>query len=238
MKIKDHTILITGGTSGIGKALAEALAPNNNVIITGRSAQKLEAARQHGLTAFACDLTQVQAVEALVVSLEQEFPQLDILINNAGIQYNYDLLEESNISNQIRHEIATNLSGTIHLTHLLLPLLSTKPSTIINVSSALGVVPKSDGLIYSVSKAGLRSFTIGLRKILRGQPIRVLEIIPPVTDTHMTSGRSEPKMPVDELVQLILRQWENGKQLIAPAKVKLLLQLNRFVPGLANRLIG
>lgn len=238
MKIKDHTILITGGTSGIGKALAEVLAPNNQVIITGRSAQKLEAARRRGLTAFACDLTQAREVENLVVTLEQEFPQLDLLINNAGVQYNYDLLEESDISTQIRQEIATNLSGTIHLTHLLLPLLSTKPSTIINVSSALGVVPKSNGLIYSVSKAGLRSFTIGLRKILRNQAIRVVEIIPPVTDTEMTSERSETKMPVDELVKLILRQWENGKQLIAPAKVKFLLQLHRFAPGLANRLIG
>lgn len=238
MKIKNHTILITGGTSGIGRALAEALVENNQVIITGRSAKRLAIARANGISTFACDLTQSREVENLVMELEQHFPQLDILINNAGIQYNYDLLEESNAYSRVQNELSTNLTGTIHLTQLLLPLLSTKPSTIINVTSALGTVPKSDGLVYSASKAGMRNFTVGLRKVLSKQQIRVLEIIPPVTDTHMTEARTENKMPVDELIQIILRQWEKGKALIAPGKVKFLLQLNRFAPGLANRIIG
>lgn len=238
MKIKNHTILITGGTSGIGQALAGALVENNQLIITGRSADRLAAAKAKGMSTFTCDLTQPNEVESLVMQLEQEFPRLDVLINNAGIQYNYDLLEESNAYSRVQNELATNLTGTIHLTQLLLPLLSTKASTIINVTSALGTVPKSDGLVYSASKAGMRNFTAGLRKILKDQNIRVLEIIPPVTDTHMTEARTENKMPVDELIQIILRQWESGKKLIAPGKVKFLLQLNRFAPRLANRLVG
>lgn len=239
MKITNHTILITGGTSGIGQALAEVLiSQKNEVIVTGRSEERLAAARAKGITAISCDLTRPEQIEQLVLQLEQEFPQVDVLINNAGIQYNYDLLKETNIYRKLQQELATNLTGTIHLTQLLLPLLGTKPSTIINITSALGSVPKSDGLIYSASKAGLRNFTTGLRKILRGENIRVLEIIPPVTDTHMTATRSENKMPVDELVQIILRQWARGQELIAPGKVKFLLQLNRFVPRVANRLIG
>ncbi|WP_170110245.1 SDR family oxidoreductase [Flavilitoribacter nigricans] len=238
MKIKNHTVLITGGTSGIGRELARALAKDNRVIVTGRSEQRLTEARKDGLTAWNCDLTVPRQIEALVVKLEQEFPQLDILINNAGIQFNYNLLETPSSYEKINREITTNLTGTIHLTQLLLPLLSTKPSTIINLTSALGTVPKSDGLVYSAGKAGLRNFTAGLRKVLRNKSVRVLEIIPPVTDTRMTAERGENKMPVDELVRIILRQWERGYQLIAPGKVKFLLLLQRSLPGLADRLIG
>ena len=238
MKIKDKTILITGGTSGIGQALAEAFRRESKVIITGRSADRLEQAKANGLTAMACDLTQKKDIEKLVVKLEQEFPSLDVLINNAGIQYNYDWLKEVGAVHKIQHELATNLIGTIQLTQLLLPLLSTKISTIINVSFALGSVPKSDGLVYSVSKAGLRSFTQGLRKVLVGQSISVLEVIPPVTDTQMTAGRSKNKMSVQTLVTLIIKQWESGKQLIAPSKIKIFLQLNRFLPALSNRIIS
>ena len=171
------------------------------------------------------------------MEVEQKYPELDVLVNNAGIQYNYNLLEASDIHQKIQNEINTNLTGTIQLTQLLLPILSTKPSVIVNVTSGLGAVPKTDGLIYSVSKAGLRNFTLGLRKSLNNNAIKVLEIIPPVTNTNMTSGRDEQKMSVEELVRIIIKQWQQGKILIAPGKIKLFLLINRFLPVLANRII-
>lgn len=237
MQIQNRTILITGGTSGIGKALAQELKHNNTVIITGRSEERLEQARQNGLIAIPCDLSRRDDLDKLVLKLEQEYPALNVLINNAGIQYNYHWLEEADLYQKIQQEVAVNLSGTMQLTQLLTPLLGVKASTILNVTSALGAVPKSDGLIYSVTKAGLRSFTQGLRKVLKGQSIRVLEVIPPVTDTNMTAGRSEAKTSTEELVKIILRQWKKGKQLIAPTKVKIFLTINRFFPALANKII-
>jgi uncharacterized oxidoreductase len=237
MDIQNQTILITGGTSGIGKALALSLKEKNTVIVTGRSEARLEEARKNGLITIQADLTKREDLDQLVMTIEQQYPQLNVLINNAGIQYNYHMLRESDTFQRIQQEIQVNLTGTIQLTQLLLPVLCSKPSQILNVSSALGVVPKSDGIVYSASKAGLRNFTRGLRKILKEQPVQVIEVIPPVTDTRMTAGRDEEKMPVEELVLLILKQWSKGKTLIAPGKIKLLMTINRWWPSLADSFI-
>lgn len=237
-KLKGHTILITGGTSGIGKALALALQDDNQVIITGRSPKRLEQARQEGFAAIACDMTQKNDLDHLNTLIEQQYPQLDVLINNAGVQYNYKLLEVSDVNHKIHTEIAINLTGAIQLTQMLLPVLSTKPSQILNVTSALGAVPKSDALVYSASKAGLRNFTAGLRKVLKGQSIEVLEVIPPVTDTGMTAGREAEKMSVADLTKVILHQWKQGREVIAPQKIKAFMGLGRFLPGVASRIIG
>ncbi len=237
MTIQNQSILITGGTSGIGKALALSLKDNNKVIVTGRSIERLEEAQKNGLIPIKADLTSREDLDKLVMTIEQQYPELNVLINNAGIQFNYHMLEETDTLQRIHNEIQINLTGTIQLTQLLLPVLCAKPSQILNVSSGLGAVPKTDGIVYSASKAGLRNFTRGLRKILKDQPVTVIEVIPPVTDTHMTSSREEDKMPVEELIAIIIKQWSKGKQLIAPRKIKLLLGINRWWPGLADRII-
>lgn len=237
MTIQNQTILITGGTSCIGKALALVLNKHNKVIVTGRSLERLEDMRKSGLSPIAADLCKREDLDKLVLTIEQQYPQLNILINNAGIQYNYHLLEEPDPLQRIQQEIQINLTGTIQLTQRLLPILCTKPSQIINVSSALGIVPKKDGIVYSASKAGLRNFTKGLRKILKEQPVKVIEIIPPVTDTRMTAERDEKKMSPEELAALIIKQWSRGHSLITSSKIRLLLAINRAWPGLADRII-
>ena len=237
MAIENQTILITGGTSGIGRGLALELSKGNRVIVTGRNKERLVRAESEGMVAMYCDLNDKASIEHLVLEIEQSYPGLNTLINNAGIQYNYDLLAEPNLFEKIHIEISTNLVGAIQLTHLLLPILSTKTSTILNVTSGLATVPKSDGLIYSASKAGLHNFTLGLRKVLKHHPIRVIEVIPLVTATPMTSTRTEQKMEVEELVQLVLKQWRNGRLCIAPTQIKLLLWINRFFPTLANLIV-
>ena len=237
MKLINRTILITGGTSGIGRALAKQLQKDNAVIVTGVREASVAKAEEAGFTVYPLDLTSKESIEALALQLEKSHPDLDVLINNAGIQHNYDFLQASDTYHHISQEIAVNLTGTIYLTQLLLALLGTKNSSIINVTSALGAVPKSDGLIYSATKAGLRNFTRGLRKIVGPQPIRVYELVPPVTDTAMTAGRSETKMPAEELARLALKQLAANKRVLAPSKIKFFLWLDRVLPRATDKII-
>lgn len=237
MSIQKRTILITGGTAGIGLALARALQPQNRVIVTGRKPEGLAAAQQAGLTAIPCDLTQRADIDRLVQTIEQEHQALDTLINNAGVQFNYDFRSETDPFTRIATELHTNLTGSIQLTQRLMPTLLRNEGTIINVTSALGKVPKSEGLVYSVSKAGLSLFTLALRKILRGSKLKVLELIPPVTATNMTAGRAEQMMQPSELAAIVLKQWHRGRKTLAPFKVRLLLGINQLSPFLANRII-
>ena len=238
MKLQNRTILITGGTSGIGKELALQLRANNRVIVTGVRKTKIEAASNSGLTALPLNLSDKNSIEELVLKIEQDFPSLDVLINNAGIQFNYDFIDDTDPGIKVEKELNTNLIGTIQLTQLLIPILATKPSLMINVTSALGSVPKSNGLLYSVSKAGLRNFHRGLKKIMKGQSLKLIELIPPVTDTEMTAGREETKMPADVLAVLAIKQIEKGKKLVAPFKIRLFLMINRLFPHVADRIIG
>lgn len=238
MELSGRTILITGGTSGIGKALAQELKKQNLVMVTGTNPQRLDEAAQSGLIAVRCDLAQIHEIEELVTFIERDIQSLDVLINNAGVQNNYDFANTTAPLKKVEQEITINLTGAIQLTQLLLPTLLTKPSHIINVTSALGAVPKSDGLVYSASKAGLRNFTQGLRKVLAKEAISIHELVPPVTDTAMTAGREEKKMPPEQLVQIALRQLGTGKLLLAPAKIRFFLWLSRVMPGVANRIIG
>lgn len=237
MKLKDRTILITGGTSGIGRALAEMLKKDNTVIVTGRRQLSVQKAREEELHAFPLDLSSKESMDALAVYIETNYPALDLLINNAGVQHNYNFTTATDTYDAVNGEIAINLTGQIYLTQLLLPLLSTRPSAIVNVTSALGAVPKSDGLVYSASKAGLRNFTRGLRKVLKGTSVQVLECIPPVTDTAMTAGRDEAKMTPKELANRVLGQMKKRFQVLAPQKIKFFLWLNRMVPRLADKII-
>ena len=237
MKLSGHTILITGGTSGIGRELALRLKASNTVLVTGRNPDRLAEATAAGLIAIRCDLTSRADIDQLLTRIEQDYPALDVLINNAGVQYNYQLPARDDIFRKVQEEIAINLTGTIQLTQALLPTLLTKPSQILNVTSALAWVPKSDGLVYSASKAGLHNFTRGLRKALKGHDVVVREIVPPVTDTGMTAGREEAKMNAGALADLILAQWKKGKKRLAPTKIRLFAGINHWLPSVADRII-
>lgn len=240
MELKNNTILITGGTSGIGYELGKKLlAFDNVVILLGRNKDKLEKAKNKGFETIECDLSKQEEIEQAVMRIQSKYPQINMLFNNAGIQFNYSFTDNVIPIDKIGKEINTNITGQIVLTQLLIPLLSNaKGSFIINTTSGLGAFPKSDGLVYSATKAAMRNFTVGLRYALKETSIKVIEFIPPVTDTGMTHGRSEDKMTPQELVQKILPQLQREKEILTITKMRLFLWIAFLFPSMANKILS
>ena len=188
MKVENKTILITGGGSGIGYETAKLLSKNNNkIIIVGRNLEKLQkaAASLQNVDAISCDVTDGNAVKALVQQLEMNYPDLSVLINNAGKAFKFDLGVNANAYDKARQEIDTNYLSVIRLTEYLLPLLKTQPeAAIVNVSSIVGLSPRAVVPTYSDSKAALHSYTLSLRKVLaETSNIKVFELQPPTVNT-------------------------------------------------------
>ena len=239
MKLSDHKILITGGNKGIGLALAKRFVIlGNRVIVTGRNPIDLKQAKQDvpGLITCSCDLTVSEDVERLVRWIQQEHADLNVLVNNAGVQYNYKFATASEIDDKIVKEITTNFLAPIQLTAALLPTLRQNATpAIVNVSSGLALVPKQSAPVYCGTKAGLHIFTKALRYQLPG--IRVFEIIPPLVDTAMTRGRGRGKLSPEQLVDEFIRAFRKDKHEINIGKVKLLRWINRVSPSLADKIM-
>ncbi|MDF0716838.1 SDR family NAD(P)-dependent oxidoreductase [Muricauda sp. 334s03] len=239
MKLIGKTILITGGTSGIGLELGSTLLPKNKVILMGRNKNRLKALKAEGFEIIACDLASVGAIEKCVVQLEKEYPQLDVLFNNAGIQLNYSFMDDIVGHDKVVSEINTNFTGQVLLTKLLIPLMSNSDQAlIVNTTSALGMVPKQDALIYSATKAAMRSFNFGLKKILNTTNIDVIELIPPVTATAMTEDRDEDKMSTTDLINSVLPQIETGKPMATTGKIRFFNVLGKLFPNMAYKLVN
>ena len=242
MQTTGNTVLLTGGSSGIGLALARKfLGLGNTVIVTGRDNAKLAAVKQElpAVELFCGDLTKDETLADLVLFVEQRHPKLNILINNAGVQYNYRFLQPSNKRlEEIEYEIQTNLVAPIKLTALLLPtILNNSNAAIVNVSSALGFVPKQSAPVYCSTKAGLHLFTKALRYQLEDTPVKVFEIIPPLVETAMTAGRGKGKIPPAKLADDFLKAFERDNYEVKIGKAKLLLVLSRLFPKIAERVM-
>lgn len=192
MQLSHNTILITGGTSGIGLAFAKALKERDNtVIICGRREEKLEEIMlQHpGIITRVCDVTDEKQREELVEWLVTNYPDVNVLINNAGIQLNTDLTVPCNL-NRVHTEIETNLVAPIHLSTLLVPHLRDKNgAAIINISSGLAFAPLANMPVYCATKAALHSISLSMRHQLKDTHVKVFEIAPPSVDTEL--GLSE-----------------------------------------------
>lgn len=200
-----NTILITGGGSGIGRGLAEALqAQGNQVIIAGRRKAALEetAAANPGMKFLTLDIEDRAGLRAFADRVTAEFPALNVVIHNAGIMRAEDLLAQQDHLADAEAIITTNLLGPMRLTGALLPLLRKQPqATLINVSSGLAFVPLAQVPTYSATKAALHSYTCSLRHQLRGTAIEVLEIIPPYVQTDLMDGAEDPRaMPLKDYI--------------------------------------
>lgn len=236
MNLKENKILITGATSGIGKALTQKfLKHDNKVIAVGRNRAKLDllAALDKRIIPFKCDISKQQGIDDLVLFIEQEHSDLNILINNAGIQYNYHFTEETGLTNKIEHETRTNFLAPIQLIALLLPTLEMNTnSAVVNVSSGLGLVPKKQAPVYCGTKAGIHIFSKALRYQLENT--KVFEIIPPLVDTAMTKGRGKGKISPEQLADEFMFAFKKNKFEVNIGKVKLLKIINRIAPKLAE----
>lgn len=239
MQITGNKILITGGASGIGLALAtKFLSLNNQVIIAGRSLEKLEAAKKQlpQIHTFRCDLA--DEIESLVHFIKQQHPDLNILINNASVQYNYELIKESNPAEKIAYEIQSNLVAPVQLIGALLPVLQQqKQAAIVNVSSGLGLVPKRSAPVYCGTKAGMHIFSKALRYQLENTTIKVFEVIPPLVDTPMTAGRGRGKISPAQVADEYMRNFKADRYEMNIGKTKLLRLIQRISPALADRIL-
>ena len=201
MKTNNNTILITGGATGIGLALAKQFIDNNNiVIICGRRQEKLNEAKAilPSLITFQCDISDIQQRRALFKTCVEQYPNLNILINNAGIQREIDFRKGENEYLNGDSETEINLEATFHLTAMLTPhLMKQSESAIINVSSGLAIVPLVIVPIYSATKAALHSFSISLRKQLADTSVKVFEILPPIVDTDLDRGARDKRGQTD-----------------------------------------
>jgi len=188
MDLTGNTLLITGGSSGIGMALAERfIRLGNEVIITGRRASALEsfAATHPGVHTKLSDAGNAASRVELAAWAAREFPRLNVLINNAGIQRRVDLQRTEPWENTAE-ELEINLSAPIHLSTLFIPQLQKQArAQIMNVSSGLAFVPLARLPIYCATKAALHSFSLSLREQLKSSTIRVTEIIPPAVKTNL-----------------------------------------------------
>src|SRR5258706_3583570 len=189
MRLSGNTILITGGTSGIGRGLAEAFhLRGNRVIIAGRRQAALNEiiAAHPGIRGIQVDVEDSRAVDACAATIQEEFPGLNVLVNNAGIAGAEDFTTESIDVSVPRSIIQTNIVGAIQLTARLLPVLNRQPSaTIIATSSGLAFVPRSNFPTYCATKAFLHSWLQSLRFQLRGTSVEVLELAPPYVQTEL-----------------------------------------------------
>ncbi|WP_053217569.1 SDR family oxidoreductase [Virgibacillus senegalensis] len=189
MNISQNTILITGGSSGIGLALAQRfLEDNNKVIIVGRNEEKLKKAQQKHphLHTSVCDVGEEADRTALFEWVKKEFPDVNVLINNAGIQQRANLHQAADHWADYRKEISINVDGPIHLSMLFAPYFAHKEkSGIINVSSGLAFTPGVWVPVYSASKAAIHSFTISLRLQLAETGTEVIEVLPPAVNTDL-----------------------------------------------------
>lgn len=213
MKSSQNTVLITGGSAGIGFEIARLLSENNNhVIITGRNKDRLNkaAAELKNVTAIESDVTKGDDVNHLVERLNAEFPKLNLLINNAGHAVLYDLVTaNSNAFEKAGEEMFTNYLSVIRLTEKLLPLLKKQPeAAIVNVSSIVAFVPgRLAG--YSASKAALHSYTNSLRIALEEvSPVKVFELMPPLVNTDFSKpigGENgiSPRVVAEELFKAL-----------------------------------
>ncbi len=203
------TILITGGTSGIGLALAKRyLNDGNTVIIVGKNETKLQntAADNPGLHTILADVSVEEDRIRLYETVVRDYPEVNIVINNAGIQQRLDLMELD--WSVWKKEIDTNFDAPIHLCGLFAPFLAGKEhAVLVNVSSGLAFRPPTRVPVYGATKAGLHSFTYILREQLKDKGITVIEIIPPAVNTNLGGpGVHSTAVSVDEFADSVYQE--------------------------------
>jgi uncharacterized oxidoreductase len=240
MEINNNTIMITGGSTGIGFSLAETLVnAGNKVIICGRRESKLKEAREKlpRIQTKVCDISKKLERESLFTWVKHNFPNCNVLINNAGIQRMINLTKGTKELLSGEDEVETNLVAPIYLSAHFIPLLlKKKEAAIINVSSGLGFVPIAAMPVYCATKAAIHLFTVSLRYQLKDSPIKVFEIVPPAVDTELGKGTAEDTeheykgIPPSEIAKATLTALAKNEYEIIVGEAKRLVMEARTNP--------
>jgi uncharacterized oxidoreductase len=233
MKMHSNTIFITGGTSGIGKGLAEAFHRlGNQVIISGRREDRLRSAcaANSGMKYFVLDVTDADSIRNTARKVIDEFPALNCVINNAGVQRRHDFTGAKPLDDpEVLTEIQTNLLGLIRVSAEFVPHLKHQQNAVLlNVSSGLAFVPRSIFPVYCATKAAVHSFTVSLRHQLRDSKIKVIELIPPYVATELGGAAQPPPgalhpMPLETFISETMAQLAGDGDEIAIGGAKNLL---------------
>ena len=238
MKLEDKTVLVTGGGSGIGRALAaEFIRRGNRVAVCGRNQGKLAAvaAQFPGLVTVRCDVSSPDDRTRLVDAVRSAFGGLDVLVNNAGVVHAMNFWSGAALEH-VEDDVAINLTAPIRLVEAFLPMLrASEDAAILNVTSPIAIVPRGSIPLYGATKAGLRAFTKALRAQLEDVGIRVFEILPPLVDTAMTANRQAPKISPEEMVRKLMPELANDTYEVRIGEAKWFLALHRIMPGRTER---
>ena len=241
MKLTGRTILITGGSAGIGLAFAlKFLELGNQVIVTGRRQLLLDEvkAKHPKLHTIQSDVADPAQIAALTARVKLDFPKLDVLMNNAGIMLSKNLKVPATDLAGLTEEIDVNIGGVIRMTSAFIDLLTANKGTVINVSSALAFVPVPAVPIYSATKAAIHSYTQSLRFQLEETGVEVIEVMPPGVKTEMTTELAEVGISLittDELVKQSFASLKSGAIEIRPGQSKQLAFMRRLAPDFINR---
>ncbi|WP_296064802.1 SDR family oxidoreductase [uncultured Agrobacterium sp.] len=216
MKISGNTVLITGGGSGIGRALAEAFhKAGNRVIISGRRKAALNevTAANPGMASMVMDATDAAGIGAFAEALVKAHPTLNAVINNAGIMRPEDIAAAPDYLETAEETVATNLLAPIRLTAALLPHFLKQPAaTVLTVSSGLAFVPMVLTPTYSATKSAIHAYSVALREQLKETPVEVIEIVPPYVQTTLMGegqAKDERAMPLDAFISEVMDILEN-----------------------------
>jgi len=237
MDLRGKLALVTGGSDGIGREIALQLqAAGADVIVTGRSAEKLQAMAGLGFSTIAGDLSTSAGVDAVVAGVAGK--PLALLVNNAGVgAMDYQVDDAANLATAVNC-LHTNLDAPIVLCAHLLPTLKAQPeAAIVNVTSGLAIAPCGSGAVYCATKAGLRAYTQALRYVLKDSNVRIIEALPPVVATNMTARRDGKKMTAHDCAAEIIRGIRTGKTEINVGMVKILQLVHSISPALARRIM-
>lgn len=238
MELKGRRIIVTGGTSGIGRELVDLLAAENEVLVIARASSRLEALGSvyGNVDTLAWDLSD----SSRLVELNREklvFGSFDVLINNAAIQVSGDFLGNDFDAVALVEEVALNLLAPCLLSRL---FASGRPGVrgiILNVGSALSLVPKASAPVYCATKAGLRSVSRSLGYQLEGRGIKVLHAVLPLVDTEMCAGRGKGKIPARLAALRLIKCIEKERRETYIGKARLLAFIYRLLPWLAYRIL-
>lgn len=240
MKLSGNTILITGGSSGIGLELAKRLSESGNtVIITGRNQAKLDQAKKEHpkLHTYKSDVTNPEDIRSLYSQATKDFPALNVLINNAGVMKVGKFYNPSEDLNSVTEEVSINFNGPIWMAHQFIPhLKKQKDAAIVNVTSVLGIVPMPMSPVYCATKAGLRSFTLSLREQLKHTNIKVFDLAPPSTHTDLVdvfdkqSLADFPPMNVEKLVDAAIKGMQRDCFEIRPGQTNQVYYISKIAP--------
>ncbi|MGO2637551.1 MAG: SDR family NAD(P)-dependent oxidoreductase [Enterococcus viikkiensis] len=240
MKLENNTVLITGGTSGLGLGLAQALLKHNTVIVTSRRPAVIEqvTAENPGLIGYPVDVSDLASVERLKERILNEHPTLNMVINSAGIMQSVNFFDAAA---PLSKEIETNLIGTINVDKVFLPLLAQQPeATLVNITSGLAYVASTANPIYSASKSGVGALTEAIRgqaDYFGHEKLHIIQVAPPlVSETNLNpamheNGEKNPlNMKLADFVPLVIKGIEKDKAVINPGPSKLLNIIGRFAP--------